>query len=806
MSLYAITIFLGAFLLFQVQPLIGKFILPWFGGSPGVWTTCMLFFQLLLLGGYAYAHFLGSGARPRSQAKTHAVLLVASLLALPIIPREAWKPSGTEDPTLSILLLLAATVGLPYFVLSTTGPLLQRWFSLSHPGVSPYRLYALSNVGSLLALVSYPFLVEPSLTRKQQAWAWSGGMLIFAALCGICAWRLKDVPAESAPAPSTAGGDENSRPPTFMRKMLWLLLPASASVLLLATTNKICQDVAVVPFLWVLPLALYLMSFIISFDSPRWYLRRWYCAGMLLSITAMAVAIREANDIGLSLQVAIYASGLFILCMCAHGELYRLRPNPRYLTSFYLMISAGGALGGILVAVIAPLVFNDNFELHIGLIACPLIFIASVWHTRGTFPLRSEGGPRRLGAVPPRFIPPVLLGLVMVMAFTAGTAFLLGIEGFALAEKAREPFVNALQKAFGGTASRTFLMRLCMAATIVLLLLAAWLSGYVARTRRLLNNGLTCVLLTLVPLGLVLYQEAVSDHKKAIVAARNFYGTLKVFEYNPDDAINNYRVLQHGRITHGMQLRDATYKNWPTTYYSRASGVGLLMKHFPRQQGQRVAVVGLGTGSMAVYGKPGDFYRFYEINPAVTNIALNTFTHLTDSPAHVEIAMGDARLTMEREEPQQYDIIVLDAFSSDAVPCHLLTMESFELYRRHLKPDGVIAVHISNRHLDLEPVVTSAAQQLKWKTASIENGDGDSGDGGEVDAWWIYTAIWMLVTNNDEFLQLPAIASATLLPKEHKGSFRLWTDDYTALSDVMEESVIPGWETFRKWFRKEGAQ
>lgn len=800
MQLYALTIFLGAFLLFQVQPMIGKFILPWFGGGPGIWTTCMLFFQMLLLAGYGYAHFLGSGCKPRLQARIHGVVLVLALLTLPIIPADSWKPDGSAEPTMRILLLLLASVGLPYFVLSTTGPLLQRWFSLSHPGVSPYRLYALSNVGSLLALLTYPFVFEPALSRKAQAWMWSGGMIVFAALCGYCAWRLRESPAEKpAPAPGSGADEAEAQPPTLLRKLLWIALPAGASMMLLGTTNKMCQDVAVVPFLWVLPLSLYLLSFIISFDSPRWYSRRWYGAGMILAFAAITAAIYKSNDIPLSWQVFIYSSALFILCMCAHGELYRIRPHPRYLTTFYLMISAGGALGGLLVAVVAPLIFVDYYEFQIGLIGSGLVFIAAVWHTRAAVPLTAGGMTlRKLPGLPVKAFP-VVFGLVLLTICPLALGCLLfGLDND-LIEKLREPVWNTINQLAGATVPTESLLNVCLIWGLALYVTAVWLGRYLAPIRRWLNMGMAVILVACILTSILLQQEVAEDRNKSIASARNFYGTLKVFEYNPGSDIDNYYLLQHGRITHGMQLRHPTYRNWPTTYYGEMSGVGKTIKHFPRQEGQRVAVVGLGTGSMAVHGKEGDYYRFYEINPAVTNIALNQFTHLTDSQAKIEIAMGDARLSMENEAPQQFDVIVLDAFSSDAIPVHLLTTESFALYRRHLKPDGVICVHISNRHLDLEPIVLMAADQLGWRAAIVENRDGDIGvDGDETNAWWVYTAIWVLVTANDELLDHSELAGLITPPKERTKPVRMWTDDYTALAELMEGSLIPGWDAVKR--------
>jgi hypothetical protein len=374
MPAFALTIFAGAFLLFQVQPLIGKYILPWFGGSPGVWTTCMLFFQVLLLGGYAYAHTLSRRLKPRTQAIVHLALLAAALLTLPITPGDHWKPQASGNPTWHILALLAVSLGLPYLVLAATGPLMQEWFRRLTPGTSPYRLYALSNVGSLLALVSYPFYFETQFTRKAQAQFWSWGLLFYALCCAFCAYRVwRQAPVKALSETETSA---DIAPPSPGRRGLWLCLPACASILLLAVTNKMCQDVAVIPFLWVLPLGLYLLSFIICFDSPRWYSRFYYTLALVGAMAAVCVALYVGTDMPIVQQVVIYSITLFVGCMICHGELYQLKPHPKHLTSFYLMIAAGGAVGGLFVALIAPVLFSNFYEMHLSLALIVLLLLA----------------------------------------------------------------------------------------------------------------------------------------------------------------------------------------------------------------------------------------------------------------------------------------------------------------------------------------------------------------------------------------------------------------------------------------------
>ena len=387
---FALTIFVGAFLLFQIEPIIGRYILPWFGGAPGVWTACLLFFQVLLLCGYAYAHFSIQRLSPRMQVFTHLMLLGACMVLLNVTPEAAWKPQTVGEianPTWRIVALLAVHVGLPFFALSATSPLLQAWVSRGNGGRAPYRLYALSNVGSLLALVSYPFVFEPLLGRTMQAGAWSWGMRLFiigCAGCAILAWRAGNADSGAPGKAAPEAGDD--RQASWMRWLLWFLLPASASVLLLATTNKICQDIAVVPFLWVLPLALYLLSFILTFDSPRWYWRRVYMIALAvgLALVVRAVFRTKANHDGVVMQVVLYTSILFVACMIFHGELARLKPAARHLTGFYLMIAAGGAAGSVFVAVIAPLLFSDYRELEIGMLLCCVLLSVTLFLDRSS--------------------------------------------------------------------------------------------------------------------------------------------------------------------------------------------------------------------------------------------------------------------------------------------------------------------------------------------------------------------------------------------------------------------------------------
>jgi hypothetical protein len=802
---YAFAIFCGAFLLFQVQPLIGKYILPWFGGGPGVWTTCLLFFQVVLLGGYGYAHWLTSRLRPRRQAMVHGVLLVAAAALLPIAPGDFWKGHVAGNPTWHILLLLGGTIGLPYFVLSSTGPLMQQWFSVTRPGVSPYRLYALSNVGSLLALLTYPTYFELKFSRHTQAALWSAAFIVFALLCAYCArllWTLQtartgsepfqaasnhDEPRQAAPdrfephqaasiraeplQPASIRAEphdaESSRAaldqpgareapefgdeaPAFVDKLLWVALPATASVLLLATTNKLCQEIAVIPFLWVLPLGLYLLSFVISFDHARWYARGVFAALLAMGIALVFQLLPAGNSAPLSLQIGVYTATLFFACMVCHGELYQLKPSPKYLTSFYLAISAGGALGGFLVAIVAPAVFTDFHELPLGLwLVTYLVGVLSFRH-----------GSRRLAY---------------------GAAVGLMLTTFAL------PVVRA-QFSDGLTVADEWLLLYRHYGWFILGGLLIFLGCAMdSRTRKLATSwqprlgGFVMTLSVVVGL-LVIVEWRTSMGADVVDSSRNFYGTLKVYDYDADDPENHYYLLLHGATTHGLQYTADDKAMRHTTYYGETSGVGLALTHLPTPPGQRrIGLVGLGTGTLASYGTAGDYLRIYDINPAVVQLATTRFTYLKRCPAKVDIALGDARLSMERElaagAPQRFDLLALDAFSSDAIPVHLLTQEAFAVYMRELKPGGILAVHTSNRYLDLRPVVERLAAEYGLKAATISDDEERES--------WVYRTTWILVTKNQTFLETPAINAVAEYPDESAKPGPLWTDDHASLFQIM---------------------
>lgn len=661
-------------MLFLVQPLSSKLILPWFGGSAAVWITCMLFFQAGLLLGYVYAHELISRLTPKRQAALHSALLILSLAALPILPTPMWQPHPGEDPTWRVFGALATAVGAPYLLLSSTSPLLQSWYAGMSAGTLPYRYFALSNAGSLIALLSYPILFEPHLTSHQQAWIWSIGFAAFAALgiaTAIVAHRRIVVRAE----PKLLG----RAVPRAARLILWLALPACASALLLAVTNLLTQNIAPMPLLWVVPLSTYLLTFVVCFESDRWYKRAIFLPLLFPALGCLAAAMGPLTNRAVALEVPLFTAALFVCSMACHGELARLKPTAEQLTTFYLCLAAGGAIGGLFIALIAPHVFRAMYELPIALVSCPLLLLAVLWRERSSWNKPD-------------------LGLSVWLA--------------------------------------------ALAATIVL-------AGYTGR-------------------------QIWSQERFAIRLARNFYGALRVDEF--EDHHQKVRELSHGTITHGIQFLSPTLRHMPTTYYAWESGAGLAWQTLAESGSLRMGVVGLGAGTLAAYGRGGDTLRFYEINPAVIEIAKTQFTYLADCPAHLDIVLGDARLSMAHEPGQRFDLLVIDAFSGDAIPIHLLTREAFRIYWRHLKPDGVLAVHVSNHYLNLAPVVRLAALDMHKEAWQVDAYDDEAREA--------YTSTYVLVSDRKGFFDNPLFSDQLTAIDVPRG-LAMWTDDYSNLWQVL---------------------
>jgi hypothetical protein len=692
MIVYAATVFISAFLLFLVQPLLAKYILPWFGGSPGVWTTCLLFFQVLLTAGYGYAHFLVRRFARRRQAVITVVFLLLTIACLPITPSRTWIPDSVAAPTWHILRLLLTSVGACYFILSSIGPMMQSWFNHLWPKDSPYRLYTLSNLGSLIAIVSYPFIIEPNLTLGFQTKLWSYLYWVFAVCCGICAFKLirhrNSEWIASAPI-----NEKRPAAPARMDRVMWLGLTALSSTMLMATTNQLCMDVAVIPLLWLLPMGLYLLSFIFCFHSERWYSRSGFGIALGVALAQTCVVLSKGVYVGLPIQIASYCFTLFVCCMVCHGELVRLKPSPKYLTSFYLMVSAGGALGGVFVSLMAPHIFKGYWEFHLGLAGTALIFLIVLFRDRRS----------RLYSGRPAW---------------------------------------------------------------------AWALLYIA----------------LLTLAIALGAQIHTSVQGAITIKRDFFGVLKVLEYDKENPFKHRMVLMHGRIEHGYQFMDREKRYWPTSYFGPNSGAGIAIRFHPKrldpaQRHMRIGVVGLGAATLASYGEEGDYLRFYEINPDVLKLSDRFFTYRKDCPAQVDVVLGDARISMEREkglgQSGRYDVLAIDAFSSDAIPVHLLTRECYRNYWHHLNKDGILAVHISSRYFNLSPVIRSLADLdiQKGVQAVLVSDEGNPIQ--ETDS-----TEWILVTANKEFLSNKDVQSAfTPWPDSSR---LLFTDDYSNLLRLLK--------------------
>ena len=674
---YAVTIFLSAFLLFQVQPMMGKMILPWFGGAASVWTACMLFFQSLLLLGYLYTHWMMRYLSTPRQSFLHIALLLLCLFFLPISPSEALKPQGSENPTGLILYLLGVTIGLPYMVLSTTGPLVQAWFAKERSDVVPYRLFALSNLGSMLALLAYPLVIESALPTRMQSWTWSAFFVVFVGCCVYLSRRSLALGDASPATPGMAKGiaEVPAPTPTLGQQLIWVALAACPSMLMVADTSFMTENIAPIPLMWVMPLALYLLSFIICFEMPSWYKRVVWLPLLVLSLALLAYLPNLGiGEWPVSLSVGLNLLSFFVGCMACHGELALQKPNPRHLTSYYLMLSVGGFLGGFFVGVIAPYFFNSNYEFAVGLV----------------------------------------LSAAVVLTALIGPA-----EG--LARSWRIP-VGVL----GGAISMALV----------------WAS--------------------------VSYHQSKSEG--VTWKGRNFYGSLKMYEYG------GYRRMLHGQIIHGQQYVSDDLRRLPTTYFTPASGVGLAMLAKGEKGPLHVGVLGLGVGTLVAYGRAGDVYRLYEIDPLVIELAQEKFTYLSDTPAKLEIILGDGRLQLEREPSQQFDVLVMDAFSGDSVPVHLLTLEAFAIYFKHLKTDGVLAMNVTNAFLDLVPVLKRAADQYGKHIRLLEH-PGDQG--------FAFASRWIVITDSKDFFDQTSLQAMREVdaPKD----FVAWRDDYSSLLAVLKK-------------------
>jgi spermidine synthase len=699
-TLYVSAIFLSSSLLFLVEPMAGKRLLPLLGGSSAVWITCLVFFQTALLLGYLCAHAIAMRLSRRAQLVAYGFLLALSLVQV-FANLNPHPHASTTRPVFSVLWVLTMLIGLPFLALSATNPLLQSWYAHGRPdgavSAPPYRLFALSNFGSLLALLAYPVLVEPNFSLRTQTLAWSLGFLLFVAVCGVIIAGRRKVPELQEPeissSPAASGVSSitsqagTAAAPSLIpeavlspgERTLWLLMAACGSLLLSAVTSHLSQNIAAIPLLWILPLTIYLLTFVLAFNGGKLYSRKLMMGLLPSALGGVAYLIVDTTmDVPIMISIPLFCLTLFIGAFFCHGELYRRRPAARYLTQYYLLIAAGGALGSMFVGVLAPLVFSGSYEMAWSLVYTAALAAALMWKEHWAW----------------RFFWPAAAAALLVV---------------------------------------------------------------------------------------VVMQER-ADRENAIVQVRSFYGTLRVTDEETEDA-GRYRTLIHGTIQHGTQfMASDELRRLPTTYYSHDSGVGLALDNCCKGRPRRVADIGLGTGTLAAYGETGDVFRFYEIDPRVEVIAKNVFTYLRESRAKIEIVHGDARLSMEAEPPENYDVIAVDAFSGDAIPVHLLTAEALELYQRHLAPGGIIAFHISNTYLRLGPVVQEQADHAGLHAVLISTEDDD--DTGA------FSSDWVLVTANEKFLALPEIANASA-KIEPNPALRFWTDDYSSLLPILNLRAAP---------------
>jgi spermidine synthase len=670
-SLYGIAIFLSAFLLFLVEPMSAKQLLPALGGSSAVWLTCLVFFQLTLLLGYLYAHWLTRRAFNRRQQILYLALLILAIVALAV--QKLLRPDlsqGSLHPVTTIFIDLTLTIGLPFLLLGSTSPLLQIWLFRSEGGSVPYRLFALSNVGSLLALIVYPTLVEPHLTLKTQRLLWAAGFMVYAILCAILS---RQVPATTLATPAEAIASDN--PPTSpATRWLWFLLPMAAAMQLSAVTSHITSNIAAIPLLWILPLAVYLITFILAFEFPRLYRRSIVVRLLVVMLASLGYAISKVDSsFPIGIAILFFLSECFIACLFCHAEAYALRPRrPSETTLFYLLVAAGGVTGTFFIGIASPLLFAANYDLSITFLVTALLALAVTW---------PDGWGQRL-------------------LWTTGSILVL--------------FLNfALHNAYA---------------------------------------------------------------QQALLETRNFYGSLRV-KHDVTHEGQPLRILLNGTIQHGNQIFSPGLNRTPTTYYAKDSGIGLALANCCANRSRNIGVVGLGAGTLAAYGNVGDRIRFYEINPHVEPIARNLFTYLRDSPARITIAEGDARASLAKEAPQHFDVLVVDAFSGDAIPIHLLTTEALRLYQRHLAPNGILAFHVSNQYLNLAPEVAQLAASVHMQAKLFDTPSFDPR--GE------FRSTWVLVTASPAFFTFPEI-SAIAIPIAPIPNLRAWTDDYSSLLPIFQ--------------------
>jgi len=725
--LFVVTILTGSFLLFLVQPMIARMALPRLGGAPAVWNSAMLVYQALLLGGYAYAHAIGRLA-PARQALIHIILLAAAALWLPI-GLIGSNPPADAAPVIWVPWLLVLSIGPLFFAVAAQAPLMQRWYGIASGGRDPYALYAASNLGSFVGLIGYPLVVEPRMSIAGQSWLWSGGYALLALLVIICALTLPRgkaaaVAAEEAPA-------IRSEKPGWARQLHWIALAAVPSGLMLSTTTHLTTDIVAMPLLWVIPLALYLLSFSAAFAANRTIADAITRVAPLLILVLGGFALLDDHDQPL-LRAGLSLLLLFVVAIALHTRMYRLRPAPDRLTGFYLAMSIGGVIGGLFAALLAPVVFDWTYEHPLMIVAAALLVPQGYW-------LAAIG--RAWGSGQRARILTLAVALVTLLALVTSVSGGKAIAG---------AVVLAL-----GILSIGRAIPFAAALAGLLMIFGGWESVAASLT----DNART----------------------------RSYFGIYTV----TTDAKAKVRRLVHGTTVHGTQLLSPGQEMEPTSYYIRRSGVGRALTMLPELEGPnaRVGIVGLGAGTLACYARPGQSWRYYEIDPAVVRIARDSgqFSFMSRCARGAPIEVGDARLTLQSAAPASLDFLALDAFSSDAVPMHLLTSEAFGIYRRTLSSRGLLLVHISNRYLELEPVIAAAAKQGGWNAAILAyyvSRDPDPVPQGS-------SSVWIALSPDAEViakLTAPGLKdpSGDWRPLREKPGFAAWTDDFSSILPLVK--------------------
>lgn len=724
--LFLATIVTGSFLLFLTQPMIARMALPRLGGAPAVWNSAMLVYQVLLLGGYAYAHWLAR-LRPRRQAGLHLALFGLAALWLPIGVSAAIPPVNA-NPVVWVPWFLLSSIGPLFFIVSAQAPLMQRWYALESARGEPYALYSASNLGSFAGLISYPLLVEPFLALRQQSLLWTAGYALLVLLVVGCALTIPARAVEERPV-------EAEPRPQRRRILHWIALAAVPSGLMLSTTTHLTTDIVAMPLLWVLPLGIYLLSFVVAFANRRWFAEFLTQLAPLIMLIAGGLAFDSGTrHPGFSATLGL--SLLFTVAVTLHAAMYRLRPAAGHLTSFYLAMSVGGVLGGLFCAILAPVLFDWAYE-H------PLLIVAAAF----LLPQEPLLAPlRRLWSSPVwRRRLSILIPLIVLPLSLAADRVLIDVPGWlAIGSSILIALLGVI--AIG----RPPVFAVCLAA--LMLSYGGW------KTLRL----------------------SIEDAR-----TRSYFGIYQIQERWQREV----RTLMHGTTLHGVQILTPGRQREPTSYYGEDSGVGRAMLAAPQLYGPdaRIGVVGLGTGTLACYRQPGQSWRFFEIDPAMVRIATDPerFTFLSRCAPNAAIALGDARITLARRPPDSLDLLAIDAFSSDAVPMHLLTREAFGIYDRVLQPQGLLLVHISNRHLDLKPVLAEAAALGGWTAALIEDVPSD-----DEERDYLTTSVWVALSRDPSAIRALLAAGGRNAydwqDLERRPGFAGWSDDFASILPLLK--------------------